>query len=61
MSLLSQILDVHVNQKQVHFTVDVFNGNLEAVETSSFRQCDICGKVAAEGLIDNAIRCCKKS
>jgi hypothetical protein len=35
--LLSRILDVHVDQKQVRFTVDVFDGNLEAVETSSFR------------------------
>ncbi len=44
-----------------YVSLDVFDGNLEAVETLSFRRCDFCGKVGAEVLIDNAIRCCKKS
>jgi hypothetical protein len=41
--------------------VDVFDGILKAVETSSFRQCDFHCKIAAEILVDDAIRCCKKS
>ena len=28
--------NVRVNQKTVHLRVDVFNGNLEAIETSCF-------------------------
>ena len=59
--LLSWILDVRVDQKQVHFIVDVFDSDLETIETSSFRQRDFCGKVAAEVLIEDAIRCYEKN
>ena len=41
--------------------MDVLHGNLKAVEASGFRQHDLCGKVAAEIFIDNAIRCRGKS
>ena len=33
---LSWVPNVRVNQKTVHLRVDVFNGNLEAIETSRF-------------------------
>ena len=41
--------------------MDVLDGDLKAVEASGFRQRDLCGKVAAEIVIDDAIRCRKKS
>ena len=41
--------------------MDVLDSNLKAVEASGFRQCDLCGKVATEILIDDAIRCREKS
>ncbi len=37
--------------------MDVLNSYLKAVEASGFRQCDLCRKVAAEVLVDDAIRC----
>ncbi len=37
--------------------MDVLNGNLEAVEASGFRRCDLRRKIAAEVLVDDAIRC----
>jgi hypothetical protein len=37
--------------------VDILNSNLEAVETLGFRRCDFRCKIAAEILVDNAIRC----
>ena len=55
------IFDVHVDQEQVCFAVDVFDGNLEAVEASGFRQHDFGGKVAAEIYVDNAVRCRKNN
>ncbi len=38
MRLLGGTLDICVDEEQVHLTVDVFEGNLKAVETLSFRQ-----------------------
>jgi hypothetical protein len=35
--------------------VDVFNGDLEAVEASGFRRCDFGCKVATEVFVDDAI------
>jgi hypothetical protein len=61
MRLLDGVLDVCVNEEQVCLTVDVFNGNLKAVETSIFRQRDFRCKIAAAILVDNAIRCCERS
>jgi hypothetical protein len=61
MRLLDGVLDVCVDEEQVRLTVDVFDSNLKAIETSSFRQRDFCCKIAAEILVDDAIRCCKKS
>ncbi len=40
--------------------MDVLDGDLKAVEASGFRQDDLCGKVAAEIFIDDAIICRKK-
>ncbi len=61
MRLLGGVLDVCVDEERVRLTVDVFYGNLKAVETLSFRQRDFRCKIAAEILIDNAIRCCEKA
>ena len=61
MYLLGGILDECVDEERVRLTVDVFDSNLKAVETSSFRQRDFHCKNAAEILVDDAIRCCKKS
>ncbi len=60
MFFLRRVLDVPVNEKQVGFAVDVLNGYLEAVEASGFRQCDLRREVAAEVLVDDAIRCSKE-
>ena len=30
------LLDICVNEKAVHFTVDIFNCNLESIKTTSF-------------------------
>ena len=35
--LLCGVLDVHVDEERVHLAVDVFDGDLEAVEASDFR------------------------
>jgi hypothetical protein len=61
MCLLGGVLDVYVQEEQVRLTVDVFDGNLNAVKTSSFMQRDFLCKIAAVFLVDDAIRCCKKS
>ena len=42
------------------FAVDVLNSYLEAVEVSGFRRCDLRRKIAAEVLVDDAIRCSKE-
>ncbi len=57
MFFLRGVLDVRVDEERVGFTVDVLNGYLEAVEASGFRRCDLCRKIAAEILVDDAIRC----
>jgi hypothetical protein len=51
MRLLGGVLDVCVNEEQVRLSVDVFDGNLKAVETSSFRQHDFNCKIADEMLM----------
>ncbi len=40
--------------------MDILNGNLKAVEASGFRRCDFRRKIAAEVLVDNAVRCSKE-
>jgi len=40
--------------------MDVLDGNLKAVEASSFRRCDFRRETAAEVLVDDAIRCCEE-
>ncbi len=60
MFFLREALDVRVNEKRVGFAVDVLNGYLKAVEASGFRQCDLRREVAAEVLVDDAIRCNKE-
>ena len=40
--------------------MDVFDGNLEAVEASGFRRCDFGRKVAPEILVDNAVEGCEE-
>ncbi len=57
MFFLCRVLDVRVDEKRVGFAVDVLNGYLEAIEASGFRRRDLCRKVAAEVLVDDAIRC----
>ncbi len=60
MFFLCRVLDVRVDEKRVGFAVDVLNGYLEAIEASGFRRCDLRRKVAAEVLVDDAIRCSKE-
>ena len=40
--------------------MDVLDDNLKAVEASSFRRCDFRREIAAEVLVDDAIRCCEE-
>ncbi len=58
--LLCRVLEVHVDEERVHLTVDIFDGNLEAIEASSFCQCDLRGEVVAEVFVDDTIGCCKE-
>ena len=44
----------------VCYAMDVLDGDLKSVEASGFRQRDLCGKVAPEIVIDDAIRCREK-
>ena len=55
MHLLCGVLDVRVDEERVRLAVDVFDGNLEAVEASGFRRCDFSCKVATEVFVDDAI------
>ncbi len=55
--LLCRVLDVRVNEEQVRLAVDILDGNLEAIEASGFRQCDLHDEVAAEVFVDDAIGC----
>ncbi len=57
MCLLRRVLYVRVDEKQIGFDVDVLDSYLKAVEASGFRRCDLRRKVAAEVLVDDAIRC----
>ncbi len=41
------ILDVRVNEEGVHFAVDVFDCNLEAIEAAGFGCRDFGGEIAA--------------
>ena len=41
--------------------MDVLDGDLKAVEASGFGQHDLCGKVAAEIFVDDAVRCREKN
>ncbi len=50
------ILDVRVNEEGVHFAVDVFDCNLEAIEAPGFGGRDFGDEVAAQVLIDDPIR-----
>jgi hypothetical protein len=40
--------------------VDILDGDLEAVEASGFRRCDFRRKIAAEILVEDAVRCSKE-
>ncbi len=53
---LHRVFDVCINEEGVRFAVDVFNCNLEAVETLCFGCCNFGGKVVTQVLVDNAIR-----
>ncbi len=55
-SFLRRVFDVCVNEEGVRFAVDVFNCDLEAVETSCFGCCNFGGKVVTQILVDNAVR-----
>ncbi len=57
MCLLRRVLYVRVDEKRIGFAVDVLDSYLKAVEASGFRRCDLRRKVAAEVLVDDAIRC----
>ena len=37
--------------------MDVLDGNLKAIEAAGFRRCDFRRKIAAEVLVDDAVRC----
>ena len=37
--------------------MDILDGDLEAAEASGFRRCDFRCKIAAEILVDDAVRC----
>ena len=58
--LLCRILDIRVDEEWLCLAVDVFDGDLEAVEASGFRWCDFGCKVAAEILVDDAARGCEE-
>ena len=60
MNLFHGVFDVCVYEKRVGFAMDVLDGNLEAVEASGFRRCDFRREIAAEVLVDDAIRCCEE-
>ena len=55
MQFLRGVLDVRVNEERVRLAVDILNGNLKAVEASSFWRCDFCCEVAAEVFVDYTI------
>ena len=52
---LRWILDVCVDKEGVHFAVDIFDCNLEAIEASGFGCHDFGGKIAGHIFIGNAI------
>ncbi len=52
MHFLRGVLDIRVDEEQVRFAVYVFDGNLEAIETSGFWRCDFGCEVAIEIFID---------
>ena len=58
---MSSVLDVHVNEEQVHLRVDVLHHNLEAVKASSFGSLDLVGEAFNKLFIDDAIGGCKES
>ena len=56
-----RIFDVRVDEERVRLAMDILDGNLEAVEASSFWRRDFRRKVATEVFIDDTIRGGKKS
>ena len=52
---MSSVLDVCVNEEQVHLRVDVLHHNLEAVEASSFSSLDLVGEAFNKLFIDDAV------
>ena len=55
MCLLRGVLDVSVDEERVRLAVDVFGGDLEAVEASGSQRCDFGRGVASEILVDDAV------
>ena len=56
-----RIFDVRVDEERVRLAMDILNGNLKAVEASSFWRRDFRREIATEVFIDNTIRGGKKS
>ena len=61
MQFLCGVFDICVNEQGVCFAVDIFDCNLEAVETAGLRYSYFGGKVVAQVFVDNAVGCCKES
>lgn len=53
--LLNWVLDVALQEEGVHFRVDVFNGNLEAVESTGFWDLDFLHEAYAQVFEDNSV------
>ena len=58
---MSGLLDVGVNQERVGFGMDVFHHNLEAIETSCFRDLDFVAESLKKVFIDDSVRGSKES
>jgi hypothetical protein len=55
-SALSRLLNVGVNQERVSFGMDVFHHDLEAIETSCFRDLHFVAESLEKIFVDNSIR-----
>jgi hypothetical protein len=53
-------LDVGVNEETVHLGVDVFDGNLETIETPGFSDLHFLAESLNQVLVDDSIRSGKK-
>ena len=59
--LLSRVPDVRIDEKTVHLAVDVLDGDLEAVETTSFRDLHFLHEPFHEIFVDDSVRCGEES